>query len=67
MLVGHNPGMEDAAGMLVGGGDPKALDAFAGKCATGALATIVFDVARWGEVGRGLGRLSDFVKPRMLA
>ncbi len=67
MLVGHNPGMEDAARMSVGGGDPEALDAFAGKYATGALATIVFDVARWREAGRGLGRLSGFVKPRMLA
>ena len=67
MLVGHNPGTEEIARALVGGGEPEALAAFAGKYATGALATIVFDAARWSEVGPGMGRLTEFVKPRSLA
>ena len=67
MLVGHNPGMEELARTLVGRGEPTALATFAGKYSTGALATIVFDLAHWGDIGQGLGTLSSFVKPRVLA
>jgi len=67
MLVGHNPGMEEAARMLVSDGAPEALAWFEGKYSTGAIATIDFDVELWREIGVDLGYLSGFVKPRMLA
>ncbi len=43
MLVGHNPGLEDLAAELAGGGDPDARAALAAKYPTGGLATLAFE------------------------
>lgn len=65
-MIGHNPGMEDLAAMLVGGGDPQARQAMAEKYPTAGLAVIDFDCARWQDITPGAGRLERFVTPRSL-
>lgn len=66
LVVGHNPGFEDLAGLLVGGGEPRALSALGGGFPTGGLAVFRFSVERWNEVAPEGGRLEAFVRPREL-
>ena len=67
MLVGHNPDMHHLTQHLAGRGDPKDIRAVAEKFPTAGCAILTFDVAHWREVGPGLGRLVEFVRPRLLA
>jgi phosphohistidine phosphatase len=64
LLVGHNPGLERLALLLAADGELRG--ALADKYPTATLAQIDFDVAAWGEVGPGSGRLVRFVRPRDL-
>jgi phosphohistidine phosphatase len=64
LLVGHNPGIEQLALTLAGGGDEVA--EMRRKFPTAALATLEFD-GRWRELGPGDAELTDFVKPKQLA
>jgi phosphohistidine phosphatase len=64
LMIGHNPGLQELALMLVGEG--QARDAMAGKYPTGALAVIDFAVGDWPSVEPGCGILADFLTPRML-
>lgn len=66
MVVGHNPGMEDAAALLVGGGDADAIARMKEKFPTGGLAVIDFDLDGWQDVAAGSGYLERFVTPRAL-
>jgi phosphohistidine phosphatase len=67
LVVGHNPGLEELAGRLTGGGDRGAIDALAEKMPTAGLAVLRFDVAGWKRVAARGGRLDAFVTPRSLA
>src|SRR3954451_9727604 len=53
LLVGHNPGFEDLAAELVGGGDKDALARLRTKFPTAGLAVIDFDFQRWSDVSAG--------------
>ena len=64
LLVGHNPGMEQLALLLAGGGPLR--DEIAAKYPTAALAEIAFDAEHWHDVGPGDGRLERFIRPREL-
>jgi len=67
LLVGHNPGLEDCAGLLAGpGSDPEARSRLAEKFPTAALAR--FDIPP-GPTGLqpGGAALTDFLRPRDLA
>jgi phosphohistidine phosphatase len=66
LMVGHNPGMEEFAEMMVGAGNAAARDRMDEKFPTGALAVIDFPTDDWREVGPGKGRLDRFVPPRSL-
>jgi len=66
LLVGHNPGMHEAALMLMGGGDPAGAKALAHNLPTAGLAIFDFDVKDWGDVAYRLGKLVLFVSPRLL-
>jgi phosphohistidine phosphatase len=66
LMVGHNPAMEDLAGLLAGTGDGAAMDAMRRKFPTSSLAVIDFDCTRWNAVTSDSGRLERFVTPRML-
>ena len=65
MLVGHNPGIEDLAVELAGGGDPDARTALEAKYPTGGLATLAFD-GPWRELDPAGATLEAFVVPRRL-
>jgi phosphohistidine phosphatase len=66
MIVGHNPGMEELADDLTGGGEMEALEEMAEKFPTAALAVINFDVGRWRDVEPGTGSLALFLTPARL-
>lgn len=69
LLIGHNPGTEDLARLLLGDearGEPEAIARLAEKFPTGALAEIRFDADKWKGVKPGRGRLERFVWPRHL-
>ncbi|MCW5750943.1 MAG: histidine phosphatase family protein [Alphaproteobacteria bacterium] len=67
MLVGHNPGMAELAEQLCRRPERQRLEALGAKFPTGALATFVFEVARWRDVAPGQGRLDSYVTPKSLA
>ncbi|GGF83435.1 phosphoglycerate mutase [Azorhizobium oxalatiphilum] len=67
MLVGHNPGMEGLADLLVAGGSGVARERMQEKFPTGALAVIDLPVDDWADMAEDSGRLDRFVTPRALA
>jgi phosphohistidine phosphatase len=67
LLIGHNPAMEEAAALLAGGGDTRALATMQSKYPTAAVAELTFDVDSWSEIGRDTGHLARFVRPKDLA
>jgi phosphohistidine phosphatase len=66
LLVGHNPGLEELALLLVPEAAGPLRETVADKFPTAALAEIRFDVAQWQDVGKGGGTLVRFVRPRDL-
>lgn len=67
MLVGHNPGMEDLARLLVGFGDRYAFARMQEKYPTSGLAVIDLSAESWSEAVPREGRLDRFVTPKSLA
>jgi phosphohistidine phosphatase len=65
MLIGHNPGLEDLAQVLVGAGDGALRARMTTKYPTGALATMSFS-GSWAALGPGRATLEDYVVPRDL-
>ncbi len=63
MIIGHNPGLGQLAGQLVGSGDAAGIGRLAVKYPTCGLAVISFDVAEWQDVGSRLGHLDSFTIP----
>ena len=63
-LIGHNPGIQELATELAGGGED--LERMRTKFPTGALAVLAFD-GSWATLGPGGARLTSFVTPRDLA
>lgn len=66
MVVGHNPGLEELAELLAGGGDEAAQNLMAEKFPTCALAVIAFDVKDWSAIAPGKGKLQRFLTPALL-
>ena len=66
MLVGHNPGLQDLALALAGGGDAQALARLRAKMPTAALATLAAPLTRWRDLRQGGAELVAFVVPREL-
>lgn len=66
LLVGHNPGMHEAALMLMGSGDSASAKALADNLPTAGLAVLDFDVKDWGDVAYRRGKLVLFVSPKLL-
>jgi phosphohistidine phosphatase len=63
-LIGHNPGIQDLATGLAGGG--VGLERMRTKFPTGALAVLEFE-GPWAGLAEGAGRLVAFVTPKDLA
>jgi phosphohistidine phosphatase len=66
LLVGHNPGMHEAAFMLAGHGNAAARAALADNLPTSGLVVLDFDVTDWRDVAFRSGRLELFVSPKLL-
>ncbi|MDR6789018.1 phosphohistidine phosphatase [Sphingomonas sp. BE138] len=64
LLIGHNPGLEELAMLLVPDDAGGLRDAVEEKYPTATLAEITFDGDDWGAVAAGRGRLIRFVRPR---
>jgi phosphohistidine phosphatase len=65
LMIGHNPGMEELAIGLSGGGDDDALARLKTKYPTAGLASLSVDGA-WSELAWQGATLDDFVVPRDL-
>ena len=63
LLIGHNPGMEDLALSLTGGGDAAARAAMASKFPTAAVAHLRIE-GEWSELREGAAHLERFWTPR---
>ena len=66
LLVGHNPGIQDAATLLIAAGDLDDRERLREKLPTGALVVIDFAITQWSKLHPHAGRLERFVVPRML-
>ncbi|WP_164937849.1 SixA phosphatase family protein [Bradyrhizobium guangxiense] len=66
LLIAHNPGMHEAALMLMGSGDPDGAKALADNLPTAGLAIFDFDVKDWGDVAYRRGKLVLFTSPKLL-
>jgi phosphohistidine phosphatase len=64
LVIGHNPGFQDTANLLVASGDKRLRSSLAEKFPTGALAVIDLDIDDWSSIKPGIGRLENFVTPR---
>ena len=67
MVVGHNPGLEQLAQELVGGGDGPAQADLAAKFPTCSLAALTFDNDVWSDITPGTGQLRHFLTPARLS
>lgn len=67
MVIGHNPGLERLALILIGAGDVEARQRLESKFPTGALAVLTADIDQWRLLGPGCARLEVFVRPKDLA
>ena len=66
MIVGHNPGLEELAMLLIGSGVDDDMTRIAEKFPTCAAAIIAFETNNWTEIDAGAGRLEHFIMPRQL-
>jgi len=66
LVIGHNPGLQELAALLVAVGDSDALRRLKEEFPTAALAVINFMVEDWNRVHQRAGRLEHFVTPRTL-
>lgn len=66
LLVGHNPGMAELAGLLMASGDVETRARLIEKFPTAALAVIDFAVDDWAKLQPKAGRLDRFVIPKAL-
>jgi phosphohistidine phosphatase len=67
MVVGHNPGIHEAARLLIASGDVEARERLNEGLPTSGLAVIDFAGKDWGALHPRGGRLDRFVSPRSLA
>jgi phosphohistidine phosphatase len=67
LVLGHNPGMQEAAEWLIAAGDVELRERLREKFPTAALAVIDFALDKWSRVHERAGRLERFVSPRMVA
>jgi phosphohistidine phosphatase len=67
LVIGHNPGLQDLAGLLIASGDVEIRERLREKFPTAGLAVIDFPLDDWRKLHRRAGRLDRFVTPRSLA
>jgi phosphohistidine phosphatase len=67
LVVGHNPGIQEAADLLTAAGDLEARQRLKEGFPTSGLAMIDFALDGWHRLHAHSGRLERFVTPRSLA
>jgi len=67
MIVGHNPGLQELAILLIASGNLEARQRLNEKFPTAGLLVIDFALDDWARVHAHAGRLDHFVSPRSLA
>lgn len=66
LVVGHNPGLEDSAALLIASGQASG-EEFAGqKFPTSALLVLDFDIETWKGLAPHTGTVVDFICPKDL-
>ena len=66
LMIGHNPGFQDLARLLVGHGDRYAFSRMMDGFPTAALCVLDFDGEDWAGIGPRGARLDRFVTPKSL-
>ena len=66
MVVGHNPGLQEVALMLIASGDIDARERLHEKLPTAGLVIIDFAFDAWSKLHPQSGRLERFVSPKTL-
>jgi len=66
MMVGHNPGLEELAVLLVGDGAADDTTRMSEKFPTAAVAVLAFNADSWAGIEPGSGRLEHFLTPKQL-
>ena len=66
MLIGHNPGLQALALVLIGGGDPAGRRGVAHKFPSAAIGVMTFDAANWAGIRAGGAYLTIFTTPKQL-
>lgn len=66
LVIGHNPGLQELAAILVAAGDIETRQRLTEDFPTSALAVIEFALEDWGRLHLHAGRLEHFVAPRSL-
>jgi phosphohistidine phosphatase len=67
LVVGHNPGLQEVAALLIASGDLDDRERLREKFPTCGLAVIDFAIEHWSRLHPRSGRLERFVVPRTLA
>ena len=67
LVIGHNPGLHEAARLLIAAGDVEARERLSEGLPTSGLAVIEFTGSDWRKLHSHGGRLDRFVTPRSLA
>ena len=67
MVIGHNPGIHQAAVDLTGSGNAKDRATLSARFPTAALALIDFSNGGWTDISLHAGKLDRFITPRLLS
>lgn len=67
LVIGHNPGLHEAALLLIAAGDVEARERLHEGLPTTGLAVIDFPMDDWAKLHPRSGRLERFISPRSLA
>jgi phosphohistidine phosphatase len=67
MVIGHNPGLHDAARLLIASGDVEGRERLNEALPTSGLVVIDFAEKTWRKLQPRSGRLERFISPRTLA
>jgi phosphohistidine phosphatase len=66
LVIGHNPGLHEAARLLIASGDVETRERLNEALPTSGLAVIDFTGNQWRKLHPHSGRLERFVTPRLL-
>jgi phosphohistidine phosphatase len=67
LVIGHNPGLQGAAELLIAAGDVELRERLREKFPTAALAVIDFAIDGWRTIHERSGRLDRYIVPRSVA